>query len=188
MKVKSLKAKGRRLQVEVAEALASYFDLTVEAQPPTKPGRLRNVTYVPETKNPDLRVRRSGEPGSDVVLLSDKAKQVLSIGGTPLSIECKYTEKFSLAHFLKTLDIGHIIGKGFKQAESVSSRSTVPVVFARKNRYPILCFLRFGTFVQPYLPVALYDSSKVGLVIVTNNYLVLNMRSFCKFIYSSTLS
>jgi hypothetical protein len=95
----SRRRKGRRLQVHVAEVLSARFDLTIEAVPPTKPGRRANgAQYVGEEgpTAPDVRVRPSGDPGADVALLSAKAQAVRLHGLPPFWIECKNTERWAM--------------------------------------------------------------------------------------------
>lgn len=80
MTPKSAKAKGRRLQQQVAEALSRAFGLTIAAVPPTRPRRdASGVVYVPESDGPDLGIRRIGEAGADVVLLSARARERVRI-------------------------------------------------------------------------------------------------------------
>lgn len=115
MLTSSAKAKGRRLQFQVAELLSKEFALTIEANPPTRPGERKNgAVYISETDAlADLRVRRMGEAGSDVALLSTTAKErvcqrdVYWAGSgnphAPLWIECKNTEAWNFdANFWKT--------------------------------------------------------------------------------------
>ena len=84
---RAVKAKGRRLQVTTAVCLALRFNLSIEATPPTKPGLRNGVLWVPETENPDLRVRVMGQPGPDVVLVSPRARQLVSLGGYPMPVD-----------------------------------------------------------------------------------------------------
>jgi hypothetical protein len=102
MKHGSSRQKARRLQVEVAERLSVVLGLTIEAVPPTKPGKHKTgAVYTPEGDRPDLRVRRQGEAGVDVALLTDRAKNrvaLVDFTGTrrPLYIECKNREAWDL--------------------------------------------------------------------------------------------
>jgi hypothetical protein len=101
MKVSSKKAKGRRLQNRVAEALARYAGLKVAKVGIKEPVERRGVTYVPEDASPDILVRQMGMPGLDIALLTDKAKmelrRALNFQRIPLGIECKNNEALASA-------------------------------------------------------------------------------------------
>ena len=96
------RSKGRRLQVEFAETMSIAFGLTIEAVPPTQPGIRKNgAVYLAEGHKPDLRVRRSGEAGVDVALLTSKASACVALRDSlgvarPLYIECKNNESWDL--------------------------------------------------------------------------------------------
>lgn len=137
--------KGRRLQVEVAEAIAAHFGLTIEAQPHGERGkRPGGAVYVGETDCPDIRIRRSGEPGSDVCLLSARAREKF-----PFWIECKNNESFDLASFANGAT--DFIRKAFQQC-----RERPAVVIWRKNRHPAWAFMELpadGVAVPINLPL-----------------------------------
>ena len=109
MKHGSRRAKGRRLQVQVAETLARAFKLTILAETPTKPGKRNGVWWIGEGElypsqaarelglvegqwSPDLKVRLSAQLGADVALLSPRARDLVSWCDLPLWIECKNME------------------------------------------------------------------------------------------------
>lgn len=137
MRHRSRKAKGRRLQVEVAEMLAYAFHLTIEATPPTKPGvRANRVVYVNEGENPDLRVRQMSEAGADVALLTSKAQAKIALYKEPLHIECKNSESWSFdANFWRTADSA-FLRNALEQAGNSSRLSgSLPIVVLSKNRW-----------------------------------------------------
>lgn len=144
MTPRSGKAKGRRLQVRVAETFARAFELTIEATPPTPTGRRDGVDWVAETAMPDLMVRRMGEAGADVALLSDKARARVSLGGKPLWIECKNHEaglSFQLdsAFWLGKRKPPSLLQEAYRQA-AVSSmgHGCLPLGVVSRNHFPTL--------------------------------------------------
>lgn len=139
MKTSSAKAKGRRLQVEFAEAVAVRFHLTVEASPPTRTGtRPNGAVYVAETENADLRVRRSGEPGNDVVPLTTKARHVFHIFGWPFAVECKNVEtlSFDRPSFWKGQGLT-LVDTALQQALRYRTDEMAIVIMSR-NQFPVL--------------------------------------------------
>ncbi|MEM4723843.1 MAG: hypothetical protein QXP01_02390 [Candidatus Hadarchaeum sp.] len=94
MRPRSIKQKGRRLQVLVAEWLSRHTGLTIIATPPTRPGIRNEAIYVPEGEG-DLLVRTMSQPGIDVFLASDKARAICRdvLGVDALGIECKNDER-----------------------------------------------------------------------------------------------
>jgi len=128
------------LQVLVAESLASTFDLTIEAAPPTKPGKRRNgAVYVPEGQQPDLRVRQMGQPGADVALLSEKARALVHLPNRePIWWECKNTEGWALdASFWRSHDLPAVALKAIQQAYRASRENGtwMPVIVLGKNHH-----------------------------------------------------
>lgn len=117
----------------MAEAIAVRFGLTIEAGATTQPGRRPNgAVYVVETDHPDIRVRRSGEPGADVCLLSTKAQKAF-----PFWIECKNSESFSLASFANgAIDF---VEKAFLQCHERPA-----VVIWRRNYHPTWAFIELS--------------------------------------------
>lgn len=88
--------KGRSLQVLVAEKLSSACQLSIEACYPVRSGDRENRSfYVAEGRSPDIRIRSSSQNGLDVVPLTRRAAECLSILGKPLAIECKFYKKDS---------------------------------------------------------------------------------------------
>jgi hypothetical protein len=77
MRTASKKAKGRALQQEVAEMLSYSFGLTIMASPPTKPGNRNGAEYVPEPDG-DILIRRMSQPGTDVLLKSQKSIEIVN--------------------------------------------------------------------------------------------------------------
>lgn len=135
MRHRSRKAKGRRLQVEVAELLARTFDLTIEAVPPTTPGIKRRAEWVREEDGPDLRVRQMSEAGVDVALLTHKAQKIIAIDGQPLHIECKNNESWTFdAKFWKTAHSA-FVASAMKQANTIKPPRYIPVIILSKNRW-----------------------------------------------------
>ena len=140
MKTSSAKAKGRSFQVLVAETFSRAFCLTIEAAPPTKTGIRNGVCYVAEGAGGDLRVRNMGQAGSDIALLSAKARQLISIDGTPLYIECKCQENswdFGPSFWkdgpLRTIDAA--FQQTYKAITTSRSRTFKPLIVLGKNRH-----------------------------------------------------
>ena len=138
----SRRAKGRRLQVELAEALSQHFRWTIEAVPPTRPGKRANgAVWIAEDQHPDLRVRRSGEAGVDVALLTPRAQERLTMEGKKLFFECKNVEKawdFG-PQFWVTGNLVYVS----RLLRDLSQRSLImslyqPAVVLGKNRWPPL--------------------------------------------------
>ena len=75
MKTKSVKAKGRKLQNTVRDALRDIFV---------------NTSMVPKLEDDDIKSQTMGMVGEDIVL-SPKAKKMI-----PYSFECKNVEKLSI--------------------------------------------------------------------------------------------
>ena len=138
---RAVKAKGRRLQVTTAVCLALRFNLSIEATPPTKPGLRNGVLWVPETENPDLRVRVMGQPGPDVVLVSPRARQLVSLGGYPAMFETKNVEDWDFGPaFWKDGENAFLWG-ALEQAWKAAWKRfpmVTPVVILGKNRWPPL--------------------------------------------------
>lgn len=143
-RIASRKAKARRLQVDTAEILAGSGDLTIEATPPTKPGKRNGVLWVPEGVA-DLRVRTMGQPGADVAPLSDLAKKKLRFRGRPTWWECKNTESWEFgAQFWITGSMA-VLTNAWVQARKAASHfhsdfslQWEPIIVLGKNRWPIL--------------------------------------------------
>lgn len=164
------RAKGRRLPVQVAEALAEAFKLTIEATHPKFAGKKRGVLYVPEGHDADLRIKGSGQVGADVVIVSKAARKALYVKtlhrtnrglvhygdddlGLPM-IECKNTEGWSIdAQFWRTGKLPAIIRKALKQAKGhggpekgrasgVLRPLYFPVVICSRNLWPALVVMR----------------------------------------------
>lgn len=170
MKIRSAKNKGRRLQIGVAVSVASRFNLTIVCDPPREPD---GVLWVPEEglvgeevaliKWPDLRVRRMGEPGADVALISVRARQLVTIGGQPVWWECKNSESWEFGPRLWEGKGQGFLENAWNQARTAAPKEWVPVVVLGKNRWPSLavwrggdvrCFLRQQPFVGPLLSFA----------------------------------
>jgi len=135
----SIKAKGRRFQVEVAETIARARGLTIEAVPPTKTGVRKDVRWV-EEGHADLRVRRMGEAGADVALLSELAREQITLGhNIPVWIECKNAEGWTFdAGFWRT-GKHYFIAEGLIQAKkAMPTINWKPVLIMSKNRWPAL--------------------------------------------------
>lgn len=141
MRSSSVKAKGRRLQVELAEQLSVRFGLTIEATPPTKPGvrEASGAVYVPVHAFPDLRVKRMGEAGADVELITPKATERVRLDGYPIWWECKNVERgWDLGPgFWKTGSLA-LVTQAFEQAKAAKPVDTTTVVVISKNRHPTL--------------------------------------------------
>lgn len=75
MKTKSVKAKGRKLQNTVRDALRDIYV---------------NTTRIPKLHEEDIKSQTMGMPGEDIVL-SPKAQVLI-----PYSFECKNVEKLSI--------------------------------------------------------------------------------------------
>ncbi len=154
------KAKGRRLQVTVAEAIARRCDLTISAVPPTKPGKRNGVLWVPEHQAPDLLVRMMGQAGADVAILSEKAKARVAFdmdnSPTPLWIECKNTEAWDFgASFWRTAT-SRFIENAMAQVEGVNfSQSFRPIVVLGKNNWPPLVVWVNNPNILPTFPSGL---------------------------------
>lgn len=147
MRPSSGKAKGRRFQVEVAEIIAKARGLTVEAVPPTKAGFRNGVQWVLEGTG-DLRVRRMGEAGCDVALISHDAREKVTLGyNVPLWIECKNTEAWTFdAGFWRTGQNAFIHTAMEQTKKAISKQGQgkswtlnwKPVLVLSKNRWPAL--------------------------------------------------
>ena len=140
MKTAVRKQKGRRLQVTLAELLACKFKLTIEAVPPTQPVRRKNgAHWVSEMSSPDLRVRRSGESGADVALLSKNAQEKVSLDSLPVLWECKNVEAWTFdGSFWLTGDVKYVSGILKEMQEKALNQFTRPVLVLGKNRWPPL--------------------------------------------------
>lgn len=144
------RAKGRRLQVVVAEELSVAFGLHIEALKPTRPGaRANGAVYVHEGETPDLRIRPSGHSGSDVALLSARARERVCLPYPVREIhwECKNTESWRLdAAFWKGMIPKMVTGAfaqayaDIKQAPSGLARR-IPVLVLGKNNFPPLAVI-----------------------------------------------
>ncbi len=137
------KAKGRRLQVTVAEAIARHCNLTIAAVPPTKPGKRNGVAWVPEHEAPDLLVRMMGQAGADVGLLSPKALERVAFKiDDPLAslwIECKNTEAWDFGPIFWKTATSRFIENAMMQAENAKPlQSFRPIVVLGKNNWPPL--------------------------------------------------
>lgn len=138
-------AKARRLQVRVAEDLSRALGLTIEAEPPTRPGERNGATWVVEGSGADLRVRRMGAAGDDVALLTKQASaRVRWPGGAPLQIECKCTEAISLDAVWKgdrrsCAPLAAALAQLRKRHPEWGQSE--PVVVFSKNRWPVLALL-----------------------------------------------
>lgn len=171
VKPSSCKRKGRKLQVELAEQLSVLFGLTIEATPPTKPG-VREATgavYVPVHAFPDLRVKRMGEAGADVELLTPKAAGSVRLDGHPIWWECKNVERgWDIgAGFWRTGSLS-LVTQAFEQAKAAKPLETTTVVVISKNRHPTLAAWLARTFepsprMRPQLLVDMHDD----LVVLT---------------------
>lgn len=144
--------KARRLPTAVAEALAVRFGLTIEAAPPTKPGkRPSGAVYVGEGAGPDLRIRASGQPGADVALLTDQAMNKVTVGQRQLYIEAKNDESWRFdAKAWKAGELG-LISSAFEQCRKACRRLdpsggptmwTPAVVLGRNHHVSLVAFER----------------------------------------------
>lgn len=140
MRVGGGKAKGRRLQVQTAEAIARVFKLTIEASPPTKPGKRNGVVYVREEEKPDIRIRRMGQPGDDVKFLTPRALEALRIpgGNKRVAVECKNLEMWDLAsNFWRSAESGWIQRTLEAQIKKHPQHIDILLVIS-KNQWPIM--------------------------------------------------
>lgn len=140
------RAKAQRLQRRVAEDLSAALGLTIQAEPPTRPGRRPNgARYVAEGDVADLRIRRSGQSGDDVVLASPKALALVQLSkGVPLAIEVKNVEAWTLDAVFRR-DTGGLafLARALAQLHGRISGRRQPVVVFGKNRYPPLALLAY---------------------------------------------
>lgn len=174
-RVRSSKAKGRRLQTYVAERLSEFLGLSIEAIPPTKPGERNGAVYVPEGTG-DLRIRRMGEAGCDVVLVTEYARKQATFKSQPLFIECKNTEAWALdamfwakgsnAFILSALD------QARRSAVHAYTEDWMTVLVLGKNRWPPLAV--WQTFDQPF-----FDGE---VCLRTNEYMIVLFETFLKFV------
>jgi hypothetical protein len=159
------RAKGRRLQVSVAQTLARALNLTIIAIPPTPVGERKGVRYVAEGDGGDLMVRPSGKAGADVALMSDKARALIAIDGVPFYIECKNVEKATRALFnpatFRLLWAGRTPGplrSALRQAErglEATKRIGHPVAIFTANRWPTLVVAPALKHILPHLVIYL---------------------------------
>ena len=161
MKTSSAKAKGRRLQVQVAEVLARAFSLSILAEKPTKPGKRNGAWWIGESElfptqaavdlalpdgsdhwTPDLRVRLMGHPGADVALLTARARERVAHQRRPLSIECKNVEAWGLGREFWLGEVPALVRAGYEQARKqcvagvLSSLAALPLLVVGRNRWP----------------------------------------------------
>jgi len=151
MKPASAKCKGRRLQTQLAETLAVRFDLTIDATPPTKPGaRPNGAVYVPVHAFPDLRVKRMGEAGADVELLTPRAIERVQLDGYPIWFECKNVENgWDIgAGFWRSGNLA-VVADAFEQASAARPIETTSVIVLAKNRHPMLAAWLARSFQPP---------------------------------------
>ncbi len=141
----SRRAKGRRLQVEVAVILAKKFKLQIEATPPTKPGIREGAIWVAEDDKPDLRVRTMGQPGADVAILSLRAKRKISMYNSqtlkydPVWFEVKNVEAWRLdAKFWEKGQLPSVMVSAVKQAKKNAPEGWRPIAVIGKNYMPPL--------------------------------------------------
>lgn len=145
MNTKGCKQKGRTFQQQCAEAIAIHLGLTIQAEPPTKPGtRANDAVYVPETDPADLRIRRMGQPGADIVLASEKARTRVadSASGRAYWIECKNTEDFTLdakfwshgSAWLEKVQVATVL--------AANSAGMAPLVLVKRNGWPAFAWAR----------------------------------------------
>ena len=140
MKSRTRKDKGRRLQVQLAEALSIHFGLTIEAKPPVQTGeRASGALYVPESGRPDLQVKRMGEPGADVVLMSGRARGLVSVAGLPCMFECKNHEALEFGPKLWDMGALPVVREALGQcyAEAMDA-GWLPCAVVSRNRWPVL--------------------------------------------------
>jgi len=179
VKSRSAKNKGRRLQIGVAVSVAAKLGLTVVCDPPREPD---GVLWVPEEglqleegkpiEWPDLRVRRMGEPGADVALLSVRARQRVTIGGQPVWWECKNSESWEFGPRFWEGKGQAFVENAWNQARGAAPKGWVPVVVLGKNRWPSLavwrggevrCFLRQPSHVGPLLSFSGFQAVRFDL-------------------------
>ena len=136
------RAKGQRLQRKVAEDLSIVLGLTISAEPPTKPGtRPNGARYVAEERGPDLRIRRSGQPGDDVALLTAVALRKVTLRRNPLAFEVKNVESWSTDTAFRKGKV-EFLGRALRQLhQRVGSLARDPVVVFGRNNYPPLALL-----------------------------------------------
>lgn len=146
-RVRSSKAKGRRLQTYVAERLSAFLGLTIEAVPPTKPGNRNGAMYVPEGTG-DLRIRRMGEGGCDVILVTENARYKAAVGPQPLFIECKNTEAWALDAMFWIKGSNAFILNALEQARRSAPEGWMTLLILGKNRWPPLAV--WDTFDLPF--------------------------------------
>lgn len=144
----SRRAKGRRLQVAVAEALSARFKLKIEAVPPTRSGTRENgAIYVAESAGvaPDLRIRPSGDPGVDVALLSAKARQSVRFANLPpMHIECKNVQAFVTAAAFWHDGALAVLDDALEQVHrSAGPDPVTPLVVLSKNNHPPVAAVGF---------------------------------------------
>lgn len=166
-RVRSSKAKGRRLQAQVAEAFSAAFTLTIEAVPPTKPGERNGAMYVPEGTG-DLRIRRMGEAGCDVVLVTEDARKAVAVGRLPLFIECKNTEAWALDAMFWARGTNAFIAKALHQARASAPEGWMAVLILGKNRWPPLAV--WDSFDMPFFNEDLFLHTKDYNIILFENF------------------
>jgi len=125
--------------------LARRFKLTIEATPPTQPGIKKKVQWVREDEKPDLRVRTMGQPGADVMLVSEQAKNKVSLFDSlegrwyPVWFEIKNVEAWSLdAKFWSNGLLPAVMTGAYHQAVKRAPRGWKPIAVVGKNYMPPL--------------------------------------------------
>lgn len=170
-RVRSSKAKGRRLQTYVAERLSWFLGLSIEAIPPTQPGERNGAVYVPEGTG-DLRIRRMGEAGCDVVLVTEYARQQATFKSQSLFIECKNTEAWALDAMFWVKGSNAFILNALEQARRSTRDDWMALLILGKNRWPPLAV--WDNFDQPFF------DGEVSLR--TNDYTIVLFETFLKFV------
>lgn len=170
-KARKSKSKGRRFQVIVAEMLAQFFGLSIEANPPRKPGVRKGVAYVMEGQG-DLRVRNMGQAGADVALVSHAARKMVSFLNIPFHIECKNLQSFSLDQKIWEGKVPELIQKAWGQAvKGAKYQRFYPVLVITRNFYPPIV-------VVDWLTEAKLAEVGISAHIVTKTYLRVGSLTF----------
>lgn len=162
MKTRSCKAKGLKLQKDIAEIVAKRYDLLI--QPLSKKSEGKPL-YCEANQQPDLVVKSMGLSGADVISVSDKAKKVF-----PFSIEAKNVKStIDLCSFMSFKDA--LLCKWWEQAESNAS-GLIPLLIFKTNGSEIICSFpikndRDHEFLQLNINrycIACYDGRLVAIV------------------------
>ncbi len=120
MKTSSAKAKGRRLQDEVAVKILETYNESFRAYEIER----EDAITMPTLEQGDVKPAIMGETGTDIKLSPQAKKHI------PFDIECKNQERLNL-------------WESIKQTESNAEAGRTPLLIFKRNRSEVYCVLKF---------------------------------------------